>query len=107
MELNSILLKQQSNNDKKNKGNQNTCELLDKDDVLNDKHITNVKMEAEMLSRNKISFSITFSTHSKDVSISVKEGRDTSTQTHAARHYKTGYTQARGGAKAKLSKFDN
>ena len=39
-------------------------------------HISNKQMENEMLSRNRISFAIKFSTHSKDVSISIKDGRE-------------------------------
>ena len=49
--------------------------LLDKEDVLNydppDKH----RIEAEMLSSNKISFTFKFSTHGKDVSIKIVDGR--------------------------------
>ena len=70
MDLQEVLLKQ------KEKNNHTNYELLDKDDVLNYKHISNKQMENEMLSRNRISFAIKFSTHSKDVSISIKDGRE-------------------------------
>ena len=51
-------------------------ELLDGDDVLNFKHTSRQKIEAEMLTQTKISFAIKFSTYSKDVSMTVLDGRE-------------------------------
>ena len=45
-----------------------------------------------MLHHNKISFAIKFSTHSKDVSLTVQEERMKHTHNHAERYFKTGYT---------------
>lgn len=97
MDLQEVLLKQ------KEKNNHINYELLDKDDVLNHKHITGKQMENEMLSRNRISFSIKFSTHSKDVSISIKDGRECHNWNHAERHFRTGTTGKRGPSNRKLT----
>ena len=61
--------------------------------MLNHKHIHKNKIEAMMLSRNKISFAIKFSTHSKDVSMTVKEERQKYTHNHSERYFKTGYSE--------------
>ena len=63
--------------------------------MLNPKHYAKNKIEAMMLSRNKISFAIKFSTHSKDVSMTVKEERQKQTHNHSERYFKTGYTEDR------------
>lgn len=63
--------------------------------MLNHKHVDKNRIEAMMLSRNKISFVIKFSTHSKDVSMTVKEERQKQTYNHSTRAFKTGYTEKR------------
>ena len=88
MELNQVLMKQQKNSSP-------NYELLDKDDVLNSRYINNNQIEAMMLTQTKISFTIKFSTHSKDVSISVQDGRENQMLNHAERHFKTGVTEKR------------
>ena len=82
--------------------NQNNYELIDQEDVLNSKHTSKQKIEAEMLQHNKCSFAIKFSTDSKNVSLSVKNGRDASFTNHAERHYKTGYTQKSKNKSSKM-----
>jgi len=64
MDLNETLKKQQE-------GNQNTYELLDQDDVLNYKHVSENQISAMMLTKNKTTFVIKFSTHDKDVALNI------------------------------------
>ena len=71
--------------------------------MLNYRNISQNQIEAEMLTQTKISLSIKFSTHSKDVSITVQDGRDNYTLNHAEKHYKTGTTQKRDPTKLQFS----
>lgn len=52
MNLHEVVIKQ------KQGSNSNTVELLDQDDVLNNKHISKERIEAEMLTQTQVSFSI-------------------------------------------------
>ena len=67
--------------------------LLDKEDVLNYDPIDKHRIEAELLSSNKISFTFKFSTHGKDVSIKIVDGRQWYEFNHASMHFKTGVTR--------------
>ena len=81
--------------------------LLDKEDVLNYDPVDKHRIEAELLSSNKISFTFKFSTHGKDVSIKIVDGRQWYEFSHASMHFKTGVTRqknADGTAKAGGSK---
>ena len=66
------------------------CELIDRNDVLNYKHISNKLIEAEMLTSTKISFSIKFSTRSKDAKLTIFDGNKKMDLNSAGIHFKTG-----------------
>ena len=68
-------------------------QLLDKEDVLNFDPVDKHRIEAELLSSNKISFTFKFSTHGKDVSIKIVDGRQWYEFNHASMHFKTGVTR--------------
>ena len=55
-----------------------------------------------MLTQTKISFAIKFSTYSKDVSMTVLDGRELDFQNHAQHHFKTGYTEKRAPSSKKM-----
>ena len=77
--------------------------LLDKEDVLNHDPVDKHRIEAELLSSNKISFTFKFSTHAKDVSIKIVDGRQWYEFNHASMHFKTGVTRPKhkdGSAKS-------
>ena len=67
--------------------------LLDKEDVLNHDPIDKQRIEAELLSSNKISFTFKFSTHGKDVCIKIVDGRQWYEFNHSTMHFKTGVTR--------------
>ena len=66
--------------------------LLDKEDVFNSEQINRAAIEGEMLNSAKLELKIRFSTHSKDVSCFIQDGRQEYELPSSNMHFKTGWS---------------
>ena len=64
--------------------------LLDKEDVFNCESINRAEIEGEMLNSAKLELKIRFSTHNKDVSCFIQDGRQEYELPSSNLHFKTG-----------------